>query len=66
MLVIEFAPEHVREIKKSASMRMVLVRQKQIPLANRLNGFEELHVFLCRRVSQIYANMKNNYGSSGK
>lgn len=66
MLVIEFAPEHVREIKNSASMRMVLVRQKQITLANRVNGFEGLHVFLCMRVSQIYANMKNNYGSSGK
>ena len=66
MLVIEFAPEHAREIKNSASMGMVLVRQKQITLAIRVNGFEELHVFLCRRVSQIYANMKNNYGNSGK
>lgn len=65
MLVIEFAPEHVREIKNSASMRMVLVRQKEITFANRVNGFEELHVFLCRRVSQIYANMKHNYAVQG-
>ena len=65
MLVIKFAAGRVREIKNSASMRMVLVRQKQITLTNRVNGFEELHVFLCRRVSQIYANMKNNYAVQG-
>ena len=65
MLVIKFAPEHVRDIKNSASMRMVLVRQKQITLANRVNGFEELHVFLCRSISQIYTNMKNNYAVQG-
>ena len=65
MLVIKFAPQHVRDIKNSASMRMVLVRQKQITLANRVNGFEELHVFLCRSISQIYTNMKNNYAVQG-